>query len=71
MVVSSFVTNLMPDAFLGVQARLVRGQVLQMQVRVDRHIVLDQGSFVPGSSIHPQMDDFASPPLAQTPQKPT
>ena len=60
----------MPNTLLRVKVRLVGRQVLQMHIAMLRQVFLHQRSFVPGRSVHPQMDDFSAPASAQLPQQP-
>src|SRR3970282_1355686 len=65
----ALVTDLAPDAFLGIQARLVAGQVVQSEVGMRGQVGVDQQAPVPRGTIHVQMNAFPAPAVAQPPQQ--
>jgi len=51
-----FVTNQMPHAFLDVELRVIRRQVLDFDVWMSVEELSDWGTFMPGSSINVEID---------------
>ena len=51
-----FVTNQMPHAFLDVELRVIRRQVLDFDVWMGVEELSDSGTLMPGSSINVEID---------------
>ena len=56
LVGGDFVTNQVPDTFLGVEFRMIRWQVFEFDVGMGVEELLNAGAFVPGSPIDVEID---------------
>jgi hypothetical protein len=56
----AFVADLAPDALLRIEARLIGGQVVQMQVRMRSQELIHQRAFMPGGAVGIEVDGLAA-----------
>jgi hypothetical protein len=66
----SLIANLTPDAFLEIQSRLVRGQILQVQSRMSLDEEVHRVTFMPPGPIHVEPDRVTLKTLIQKCRKP-